>query len=308
MSSGIVNDTFALIQRVQDISVNYQIPRTDIRVIGRMKPLDDRPVINYTPVSLSANGTMGNGDVPKCFGLVNSTGVLVQIGQNTEVTNWGCRSFQIYNAPINSTSNAGQFNVFSGVLKSFGLNGTVNDPVRYSFAVEGLGYQEVANNAAKTIPTYAGNVVKSQNIAITGIDFTGLGFSGLSIQSFSYQQTMDYASTFKIGTQLPDRRITNGMATLQIVGFFEGQTNTITGLNTYDCGSYITGIYSLAMTPSCSNEPALTIRMFNPYLESQTIGIQVGNYTSVELSLSVPLTTVAAEVTGPNMGSNVTIT
>lgn len=305
MSSGVVNDTYALIQRVSNISTSYQIPRTQQRVIGRMLPLNQQPVLNYTPVNLSVNYTAANRDVPRCFGLLNSTGLLVQIGQNTEVNNWGARSFQIYNAPINSPNYAGQWNAPTGILKSFSLAGSVGGVVEGSFTVEAFNLQQVANNSARTIPNYSGVVVKSENMVLTGINFTGLGFSGLTIQSFSFQTSINHAPTFRIGTQFPERRITDGVATLQVVGYMEGVTNTVDNLNTYAAGNSLTGTFVLALTPSCSNEPPLTITMVSPYLDSQTLGSQVGSYTEISLGFSIPLTTVPGETT---VGSNVTLT
>lgn len=305
MSSGIVNDTYALIQRVTNISTAYQIPRTQQRVLGRMLPLNEQPVLNYTPVNLSVNFTEGNKDVERNLGILNTTGVLTQIGQNTEVTNWGARSFKILNAPINSTTYAGQWNVVTGILKSYSLAGSVGGVVEGSFSIEALDLQQVANGSARTVPNYSGQVVKSENMQITGINFTGLGYSGLTIQSFNYQQNINHAATFRIGTQYPERRITDGVATLQIVGYMEGTTNTINSLNTYTNGNALTGTFVLALTPSCSTEPATTITMVSPYLDSQTLGTQVGGYTTVTLGFSIPLTTVASETT---LGSNVTIT
>ncbi len=305
MSSGTANDVYARIQRVSNISTAFQPPRTQQRVIGRMLPLNQQPVLNYTPVSLSVNSTMGNKDLTRNLGLLNSTGILTQIGQNTEVTNWGARSFQIYNAPINSPNYAGQWNVVTGVLKSYSAAGSVGGVVEEAITMEALNLQQVDNNNPRTVPNYSGVVVKSENMIITGINFSGLGFSGLTIQSFSFQTSINHAATFRIGTQFPERRITDGTATLQVVGFMEGVTNTVDSLNTYAAGNSLTGTFVLSLTPSCSSEPAMNITMVSPYLDSQTVGTQVGNYTEVSLGFSVPLTTVPAETT---LGSNVTIT
>ncbi len=305
MSSGIVNDTYARVQRVTNISTAFQVPHTQQKVIGRMLPLNLQPVINYTPVNLSVNDTMGNKDVVRNLGLLNTTGILTQIGQNTEVTNWGARSFQIYLAPINSTNYAGQYNIVTGVLKSYSAQGSVGGVVEESWTVEALDLQQVANNTARTVPNYSGQVVKSENMSITGINFTGLGFSGLTIQSFNFQTQINHAATFRIGTQFPERRITDGAATLQIVGFMEGVTNTVSSLNSYACGLPISGTCVLSLTPGCSNEPPLNITMVSPYLDSQTVGVSVGSYTEVTLGFSCPLTTQASEA---SLGSNVMLT
>lgn len=308
MSSGVGNDVYATIQRVQNIAIAYQVPRTETRVLGRMKPLNERFVNNYTPVNLSFNYTEGNKDVERNLGLLNPTGLLVQIGQNTEVTNWGARSFRVYNAPINSQTYAGQWNVVSGIVTSFSLAGSVGGVVEGAVNVEAIDLQQVANNAVRTVPSYSGQVIKSENVVITGINFTGLGFSGLTIQSFKFNTDINHAATFHLGAKYPERRITDGLASLQIVGYMEGVTNGMTSLATYDAGASLTGTFVLALTPNCATEPATTITMVSPYLESQSFGAQVGSYVEINLGFSIPLTTVAMEATGAGYGSNVTIT
>ncbi len=171
--------------------------------------------------------------------------------------------------------------------------------------MEALDRQQVANNAGRTVPNYSGSVVKSENISITGINFTGLGFSGLTIQSFSFQASVNYGNTFRLGTRYPERRVTDGVASLQLVGYMEGVTSNIDTLNGYACGNALTGTCVLSLQPGCSNEPPLNITLVAPYLDSQTVGVQVGDYVRVDLGFIIPLTTVVAETT---VGSNVTFT
>lgn len=308
MSSGIVNDTYAPVQRVQSIALNYQLPRTEQRVLGRFKPLNDRPILNYTPVSLAVSYNEGNKDVERNLGLLNPTGVLTQIAQNTEVTNWGARSFKVYNAPINSQTYAGQWNVITGVLKSFSLAGSVGGVVEGSFTIQAIDCQQVANNSVRTVPSYSGQVIKSENVSITGINFTGLGLSGLTLQSFNFQINVNHSETFQLGSKYPIRRITDGTATLQLAGYMEGTTNTLTTLSGYDNGAALNGTYVLALTPNCNSEPPTTVTLVNPYAESMSLGARVGTYTEINLGFSIPLTTVPIEATGVGYGSNVTIT
>lgn len=308
MSSGTTHGVYALIDRVQDIRIDYQPPRTSVPVIGRFKALNDRPVINYTPVNLSISYTKGNKDVERNLGLLNTTGVAVQIGQNTEVSNWGSRNYQIYNAPLTQNTYAGQWEVSSGILRSFSLNGSVGDAVRGSISIEGIDLRQTANGAAKSVPSYSGQLIKPEGQTLTGINFTGLGYSGLLIQSFGFQINFNHAQTYRIGTKYPERRVTEADASLQISAFMEGLTSTLTSITGFDLGSPLAGQFVLTLQPSCGPEPATTITMTNPYLVSHQIGMQVGNYTAVDLSFALPLSTVPFECTGSNQGSNVTIT
>lgn len=307
MSTGTANGAFAPVDRVQSISFDYNIPRSVTRVLGGFAPLPSQPVINYTPVGLTVNYIKGDKNVETCLGLINSTGVAIQIGVGTKVTDWGLRTYQVDLSPVMLTSNVGEFDIVSGALKSFTLAGNVNEAVRGSFSVDALDCQQVANNSARTPPSYSGNLIRGQDVSYTGINFTGLGFSGLITQSFNFSLSFDYASNFKLGDQYPVRRMINGTASLQIESYIDGVTNTVTGLGLYSCGQYITGTYVFTLQPSCvGNQAPTVITMQNPYLESQQFGAQVGNFITVSHAFSVPLTIVAAEATAGN--SNCTIT
>lgn len=312
MSSGASATTVAKVDRVQDIQVDVSIPRVQTHVIGRFKPLNDQPVVNYTPASLSVSYTKGNKDVERNLGLLNSTGIGVQIGQGTDVADWGARDYQVMNVPTygaaQSLAYAGQWNVVSGILKSFSLQGSVGEPVKGSFSVEALDLRQVTNNSARAVPNYSGNLIKPQNVSITGINFTGLGFTGLTLQSFSFGVSFDHAQTFRLGSQYPERRVTNVGATLQVVGFMEGASNALTSMTGYDNGQALDGQYVLSLQPSCGGEPATTITLSQPYLTSQSMGVQVGSFTQTSLSFAVPVSVVAFEATGAGQGSNVTIT
>jgi hypothetical protein len=312
MSSGASATVTAKVDRVQDIQVDYSIPRVQTSVIGRFTPLNDQPVVNYTPVSLSISYTKGNKDVERNLGLLNTTGIGIQIGQGTDVADWGARNFSIMNVPMYGSNQtlqyAGQWDVVSGVLKGFSLQGGVGEVVKGSFNVEAIDLRQIPNTSARTIPSYSGNLIKPQGVTLTGINFTGFGLTGLTVQSFSFQASFDHAQTFQLGKQYPERRVTNIGASLQVVGFLEGASNALTSLTGYDPGSPYNGQYVLTLQPSCGNEPATTITLNQPYLTSQSMGIQVGNFTQATLAFALPVSIVPFEATGAGMGSNVTIT
>lgn len=308
MSSGNTLGVYSLIDRVQNVTFDFTLPRTAIKVLGRYMPLPDMPVINYTPVTMTVNYIKGDKNVETCLGILNNTGMATLIGNGTQITDWGARTYPVYLSPVSLTTNVGEFDVVTGNLKSFSLAGSVNEPVRGSFSVEGLDLQQVSNGNPRTTPNYSGQLIRSQDVTVTGIDFTGLGYSGLVIQSFSFASSFSYSNNFRLGNQYPIRRMIEGTATLQLSAYIEGVTNTVTSLNQYQCGQAITGQYVFTLQPSCvGNQLPTTITMQNPYLNSQSFGAQVGNFIEVQLSFSCPLTIVPYEATGLG-GSNVTIT
>ncbi len=309
MSTGASATAFARVDRVQGVDIQYQIPRTQVGVIGRFAPLPGQPVINYTPGTMSVSFSYGNKDVPRLLGILNTTGVAVQIGQGTTVADWGARSFQLRNAPTTTTTYAGEWDIVTGVLKSFSLAGSIGDAVRGQFSVEALDVRQVANVAARTVPSYSGQLVTPENQTLTGLSFAGIGYSGLLVQSFNCQFTFDHAQTFTIGTKYPEKRMTSAAAVLSISAFISGGvTNQLTSLTGLDLGSPLAGQYALSLQPACGPEPATTVTFTNPYLLSQSIGVQVGNFTQINVAMGVPLSIIAAETTAGDQPSNVTIT
>lgn len=310
LSSGGSAVTMARVDRVQDVRVDYQLPRTQVGTIGRFAPLPGQQVINYTPGNVSLNYMMGNKDVPRNLGILNSTGVAVQIGQGTTVPTWGARNIQIKNAPVTTTNYAGQWDVVTGVLKSFSLQGSVGDAVRGSFSLEALDVRQVPNTSAREIPTYSGQLVTPENENLGGtITFEGLGYSGLLVQSFNFQLTFDHAQTFCIGTKYPEKRTTSAAAALTLSAFISGGVNNqLTSLTGFDIGTPIAGTCVLSLQPACSAETPLLITATNPYLLSQNIGVQVGNFTQIDIGLGIPLSIIPFECTGGALPSNVTMT
>lgn len=310
MNSGTDPTVFRIVERAVDVQFNAQPPRANTMVLGRVSPLNDRPVINYTPTQLNAGYVMGSKDVPRMFGLLNSTGVAVQIGQGTTISDYGARSFQVYNAPTSSRSYAGQYDITTGVLKTFSISTSVGSPAQITFSVEAFDQQQSANNNARGIPEYSGQLVKPQNVTFTGIDFAGLGFSGLIVQSVNFGLTFNHAQTFRLGDMFPERRMTEANATLQVSAFLENVNNSVPTFTRYNCGNYITGTYTMTLQPSCvttSQEAPLVITFVNPYLESLSYGASVGNFVGISIAYSLPLSFVPFEATGLN-ASNVIMT
>ena len=305
MTSGGSVSTFARIDRAQSINVSYAPPRSNVPVLGRVKPLANRPVINYTPATASVEYIKGNKDVEYNLGLTNSAGAVIVPGSSVDISTTGAYNIQVLMAPNNSLNYAGQINLMTGVLNSFSLAGSVGDPVKGGFTMEFLDYQQVTNNSARSIPDYAAQVIKPENVTITGIDYTGLGFSGIIIQSFKLDLNLNRTAVLRMGEKYPTRRVTEANATLSINGFIEGLTTNITSLTGYDCGSAMAGQCTLKLLPSCSSEPLTTINMVNPYVESVNIGVQVGSYIPVDIQLSTPL---SFNTTEASTGANLKIT
>lgn len=306
VSSGSEGSSYMRLPRVQGIGAGFQIPRVTIPVMGRFKPLAERPVINFTPVPLSIEYIKGDKAFEDNLGLTNATGVGVALGaaDSNSVAGFGCRNFQIRLAPHTSPNYAGQINVLSGVLTSFSLGGSIGDPVKGAVAFECLDWQQVTNTGVRSDITYSANLIKSENIILSGIGFSGLGITNLIIQNFKLDVTFGRVATIRMGNKYPERPITDVHANLSIQGFLEGINTDITSLTGYDCGTALANPIQLTLSPSCSSEAATVITMTNPYLDSQQFGAQVGNFISVDMSFSCPISTIATEA---QTGSNLTI-
>lgn len=302
MSSGSEGTSIAPLDRIQNVGMGFQIPRTNISVLGKFKPLKDRPVINFTPIQFSFDFIKSSKTIESNLGLLNSTGVGINLANSESVEGFGLRNFEVALAPTVSTSYANKYTFSSGCLLSYGIQGSVGDPVRGSVSFECLDMSHQAENSSKVAQDYSGELIKSENISISGINFSGLGISGLIVQSFSLNFNVNRSATFRLGSKYPERPITDIGANLQINGFLEGINTSFTGLSRYDCGSPLTGSYYLTLLPSCSSEIATTYKLTNPYLESQSTSIAVGNFASVDLSFSCPISIVSSEtLDGPNL-------
>lgn len=306
ISTGNLLGVYAPVDRVSDVNFDYTLPRVNTTNLGRFKPLDERPIVNFAPVTMTVNYIYSDKNVPRCLGILNSTGIAIQIAQHSKVTDYGCRTYPIYISPASLGNNLGEFDIVSGALKSFAIQGSVNDIVKASFQVEALDLQQYTNNNPRIIPIYSGQVVRPQDAMLTGINFTGLGYSGLIIQSFNFSTSFEYASQLRMGNQYPERKMNGGGITLSVAGYMEGTTNPVSSLSGYYPGNYISGQYVLSLQPGCNPIDSPTvITMTNPYLESQSISAPVGDTIKVNLSFSIPLTVVPGECAA---GSYVTIT
>lgn len=307
MSSGVNGTTFETLERVQSVSITVTPPRIDVTSLGRFKPYNQRPIINYTPVSLSVDTIKSSKQVENDFGLVNPSGVGAVFGGNVDsnsILNYGSRNFKFLIAPNTSNNYLGQIDVRSGCLTSYQMSASVGAPAKVSFTVEGLDKINVPNNGARAFQTYDSQIVTPQNVSITGITFSGntAGLSGLSIQSVNLTVNITRQPTFELGSRLPKRNITAMGATLAINGFLEGVDSFYSGLSGLNCGGFIDSNFYITLLPACTDLAATTYIIQRPYFDSQTDNFSVGQFAQVDLNFSIPLSIVAGEIlTGSNL-------
>ena len=295
LSSGAAGSTGQLIERLQQVSVNWSVPRQNVSNLGRFKPLNNRPVVNYIPVSFSLDAIKSSKEIESNFGLLNSTGVgTVFKSFSNNIDGFGCRNLNILIAPANSEIYNGQINVYSGCLSSYTVSASVGEPARVSCAGEGLDYQNINNFNAKNNFSTESNLIKPENVSISGINFSGIGITGLNIQSFNLSLNLNRQSIFKLGQRFPERPVTEISATLSVNGFLEG-LSYFSGLGSLVCGEPMTGSMYFTLIPSCSGGPATTYIAVTPYLDSFNLGASIGAFTSVDLSFSIPISINSGE-------------
>jgi hypothetical protein len=292
LESGVLySSTMQPVPRVSNVRIDYNVPRANVGVLNRGKPLEGRPVINYTPVDASVEFYKSDSSIEQMLGLVNGTSVVSNITE-TKAANatYGIRSMQVAFAPTSSTNYNGLYDLKSGVLTSYTLQGGVGDPVRGSFGLQFLDCSGSINTTTRDSSNTAANLVKPENVSLTGIQFTGYGLTGVTIQSFSFSLGFGRASVQQLGTKFPtERPLTDVNASFQCQGWFEGINNSVTGLSQYDCGAPSVGVVGLTMQPSCGGGSPSTITMRNPYIDSFSIDSQVGGFSTVAISLSLPI-------------------
>ena len=279
------------VNRVTNVKVDYSVPRANLSNMGRGKPLNNRPVVNYTPINVSLNMFKSDNSLEQMLGLINPTGVAMLITSANPLTaTYGIRSMQVYYAPNSSSNYNSLLDIKSGVLTQYSLQGNITDAMTQTVSLQFLDMSGSVNNTARDTSIYATNPIKPENISLTGIQFSGYGISGLTIQSFALNIGFTRVSTMYMGSALPiDRPLSDVNATLQIQGFLEGTNNSLTSLSQYSVGSPTYETISLVLTPSCGQGSPSTITITNPYLENMSIESQVGNFSTVSFSFSMPL-------------------
>lgn len=303
-AAGVLNQN---IDRLQSVTIGYNIPRAKISTLGRFKTLDTQPVINYTPVSFSANYIKSDNSIESNIGFVNPTGIGIVFANTdaTQIAGFGARNLVALVSPAQGNNFYGQMNVYSGAITSFSVSATINEPVKASFGGEGLDYNFTPNNAGRSVPEYTSQLIRSQDITLSGIDFSGFGFSGLTIQTFDLAINLGRQAAFQMGNRFPKRIPTEIAATLSIKGFFEGINNSFSGLSIYDCGTPYTGTMYFTLVPSCSANIPTTYAVVNPFIDSNSISAAIGNFVEVDFQFSIPISINSGEAA---TGSNLIIT
>jgi hypothetical protein len=292
LSSGLAGTFMGAVERVQNVKIDVNLPRVNVGVMNKSKPLSQRPIINYTPVDFSFDFVKSNISIETMLGLVNTTGITAGMTDARTLGNsFAVRNAQVYFAPTASNTYNGLLDLKSGVLTNYSIQGSISEPVRGSVGMQFFDMSGSINNTARDSTAYGAQIVKPEGTYLTGILFTGYGITGVNIQSFSLGVGFNRTQVFQLGgTPFPvDRPMTEATATLQVQGYFEGVNNSMTGLSQYSCGDPTYGNVYLTLLSSCSSAGPTTYTMVNPYLDSQSLDGQVGGFSTCSFSFSLPL-------------------
>lgn len=292
MESGVLySSTMAQVRGVTTVRMDAQVSYTDVRVMDRGKPLEQRPIMNYVPINLSFDKYKQDNSLEQMLGLINSTGLLANIYDTTSTSaTYGIRSMQMLLAPMSSQNYNSLYDIKSGVLTSYSVQGSVSEPIRQSVAFQCL-YVSGSPFFGQRDPTnYASSIVRPEGQNLTGIQFTGMGITGFNIQSFSFGVNFTRTTIMQLNSRYPTSRpITDCVATLQVQGYFDGLNNSFSGFNgiVNGQGTPIYGTVGLTMLPA--NASPCTITSINPYWTNLSINGQVGGFTTASISLEMPI-------------------
>lgn len=306
ISSGNAGVENVFLRRVQSASWNYTIPRFDAQVLGRFKPLDGRPVLNYTPITYSVEMLKSDLIAENNLGLTHPSGVAIFFGTGGDgnvIQNYCSRNLNFLISDPSKLNYENEFNLKTGVLTSYTVQASVGDVARVSFGGEAFDLLTSPNYQPRTGIGYSSEIIKNEGITVAGINFSGIAITGLSIQSFSIGINFNRQSFFEFGQRLPRRILSDVNATVQIQGFVEGISPTFPSLSGFNCGNFETGTYSFTLIPSCKPEVGggTIYKVVKPYIDSVNFGAQVGNYISVDISMSVPIGINTLEAEGSNV-------
>ena len=295
-SGAIGSSSMVPLQMVNSVSISPSVPRASVGVLNRGKPLEQRPVINYAPVEASVDFTRNSSSIEECLGLRGATVTSNLTDLRCTAGTYGVRNMQVAFAPTSSTNYNAFYDLKSGVLTSYSLQGGVNEPVRGSFSLQFFDMTGGYYGSSRDSSNYSANVIKPENQTLTGLgsatnlSLTGFGLTGITVQSFSFSVGFNHAAVHQLGSKFPvDRPLTDVNASLSIQGFFDGMNNSFTGLGMFDCGAPAYGTIGLTMSPACSSATTSTITMTNPYFDGMNINGQVGGFSTFSMSFSMPL-------------------
>jgi len=288
-SGKLGSQSFVPIGRVTNCNITQNLQRADTTNLGRGKPLEQRSIINYTPVEFSCDILKTNSNLENILGLTNSTGVMTRIA-SADISDAieSVKSARILFSSNDSQNYNGGMELKSGVLTNYTLQCAIDSPAKASLSFQFLDQKTYSLSSSRNISTNNFEIVRPENSLITGLQFSGYGITGFKTQSFSLSLSINRASTMYMGERFPvDRPLTDARATLQVQGYFQGFAN-ISGLSHYNDGAPTFGNVSITLTSSCSGDQT-TYTLTNPYLESQTYTPQAGGFTTTSLNFSLPI-------------------
>lgn len=299
LTSGFNGTSMMVVERLQNASVSFELPRADVRTLNKFRPELNRPIVNWTPVNLTFDYVKSDNVIETALGLTNQTGVICGLVNARALAGYGLRNFEILQAPLESPNYVGQINLISGVLNSYSVSVAVGDIAKTSMSFQLFDVGWAANNNTRTGSNYASTIARGQDTAISGVSFSGFGVSGLSVQSFDLGINISRAEVNNLGNKFPtDRPMVDANATMQVRGFIEAGNTSLTGLGVYDCGTSVNGTFFITVAPSCAGGPSTTYRVINPYFQSFSQSNSVGNFASVDMSFTVPLPISSVETGG----------
>ncbi len=289
-SGALPSATMLPVPRITSVRVGANLPRINVGILNRGKPLAQRPILNYTPVNGEFDYYHTDLTIPAMLGITGTLGVCAGIIETKgTIATFGVRSAQVAFAPTSSSSYNGLIDLKSGVLNSWGIQGSVSEPVRGSFGLEFLEMSGSLYGASRDSTNIDASFVKPENVSLGALALSGLGFTGVTFQSFGFNVGFARQGVQQLGAKFPvERPLTDVGATLQVQGFFDGINNSMTGLSQYDNGQSFQGSVALTLVPFGVNA-STTITMLNPYLDNFSIESQVGGFSTVSVSFSLPI-------------------
>jgi len=278
----------------QGISINYQHSRSEITYLGNYSAEDKKQIINYTPINLAFSYLNSESKIiEENIGLLNPSGCFININKSNNINDYSSRDYKILMRPTNSQNYAGQINLYSGFLGQYTISASVGNPIASSVSFECLDMQSVPNSDTQSgIST--NNLLSTESIVLTGINFSGLGVSGLKINSLSLNLSTQWNNILKIGQKFPEKTLIGTNGVIQINGIL----NTIQDsqkLSEIDNGTFYSGDISLKLRSKCSENDVLSILIKKPYIESRNINITPGNYSAVSIEMNVKPTIKPSE-------------
>lgn len=292
-----------VIPTLQSVGLDINVQRNDVSRLGRFAPMPFRQAYQFPIIPVQLEYIPTGTNVETALGLMGANSVLDNLVVNSQ---YGHSTIKIQGREMiyndGNGDNYFNFTVTSGVLTNYSFQASVGQTPRVSISLEGVDIGATIDSFSPPTPSDQNPTLRPNDISIsfpTGIFIADEFYE----QSVSLTIPLQRTNLYKLGDQKPFSRkiqapiIANAQITA-IASSFKATTSIENSdeMKNLVCGKRIDGdmlikVYSPVCTGNYTSE-IVNFVIKKPYIDSINIGNSVGNYTTITMNFSIPISPV----------------